>query len=879
MNPQVTLDNCADEPIHIPGSIQPHGTLLALREPQLEVVVAGKNAGELLGVEGPVVGQKLSALLEASSVEHIRQSLDSDPRVLNPLPLRLIDGSELHGILHRSDGLLVLETEKPGRDETIFRTAYRSLIQRFDRLRLADHLDSLYDIAVQEVAALTGFDRIMIYRFNERKDGQVIAERRSGDQVESFLGLHYPASDIPKQARLLYVENPVRIIPDASYEPVPLEPTVLSELRRPLDLSHSTLRSVSPIHCRYLQNMNVRASMSISLLNGDDLWGLVACHHMEVRHVSYGVRLILEFFARLLSERIVALQRIEQAERTNEAYGVQNELIDQMVSASSFQEGLKGDQRQLTDLIECDGAAILYRGEVTLIDSELDERTIRKLGAAVHAAAPGEVFCTDCILKDLGDHLEWKFPNASCGVVAVPISADGLDFLFWFRAEWIRSVRWAGNPTKAVSTDSYQRLIPRSSFEAWVEEVQDCSKPWQDWEVAIASDFRTALVASVIHQAAELERLNARLMLANEEKDRFLAAVSHELRNPLNAIVGWVEVLLRDPERRRLDHALATIRSNAQAQSELIEDLLDLGRISSGKFSIDTELVNFSAVVEDAVESLRPSAESQSISIDLWISRDGTEIIGDAHRLRQVVWNLLSNAIKFSDPGQQVEIRLDKTRSDLRLTVRDRGLGIAEHGLETIFAPFAQGDTKRQRAGLGLGLSIVKSIVELHKGTVTVQSDGLGLGSSFHVRLPVAALSSPEVGLEDVSTADLSGLEILVAEDQEDAAEMLKSLLEGQGAKVQTASDGAVALGMLKERHGVDLVVSDLDMPNLDGFGLIKALRSDAELSELPVIALTAFGRREDRARAIKAGFRQHVPKPVDPDELLAVIESVVGRI
>ena len=880
MKSAVDLSNCANEPIHLPGSIQPHGALVAFREPDLEIVVASRNAGEVFGVEQPILGNAMATLLDAASFERVTSALGGDPRAQNPIPLRLLDGTEAHGILHRSNGLLILETEPVGLDETIFRTAYRSLIGRFDRLRLATDLVSLFDIAVEEVSALTEFDRIMIYRFDERNNGQVIAEKVNNENLEPYLGLHYPASDIPAQARRLYVENPIRIIPDASYTSVPLEPAVLPESGRPLDLSHATLRSVSPIHCRYLVNMGVQSSMSISLLDGKDLWGLVACHHSVSRHVPYGVRLVLEFFSRLLASRIIELERVERIVHVNEAYGIQNELIDQMVSASSFQDGLKGKGRKLTDLIECDGAAILYRDAVTRIGTELGEEKIRRLGAVVHDVAPGKVFHSDRIAQDLGEQLGSQPWGEASGVVAVPISADGMDLLFWFRSEWVRSVRWGGNPHKAAGLDENQQLTPRASFAEWIEEVRDCSRPWAAWEVKIASDFRTALVASVIHQAAELERLNASLMSANEEKDFFLAAVSHELRNPLNAIVGWVEVLLRDPDpdRKRLDRALQIIKSNAREQSELIEDLLDVSRISAGNFRMEVELVQISSVVEEAIESVRPSAEAQSIPIVVQLIQSDPPMLGDPHRLRQVVWNLLSNAIKFSAAGQAIEVSLRQAESLLELKVQDQGCGIEPEVLDQIFNPFSQGETSQRRSGLGLGLSIVKSIVELHKGTVTATSEGAGKGACFSVRLPVATLRASEISLPE-SRSNLEGLLLLVVDDQEDAAAMLKILLEGHGAQVETAGDGAQALSWLQQGHPVDLVLSDLDLPEMDGFELLRAVRADAALAEIPIVTLTAFGQRSDRTKAIKAGFRQHVTKPVEPDELVAVIESVLGRL
>lgn len=876
----VDLENCASEPIRIPGSIQPHGALVGVVEPALEIVLASRNADDMLATGGAVRGRRLDEIVDANSMEELRAALAGDPRDVNPIGVRLRDGRRMHGLAHRSEGLLLIEFEPTGDDQLQFSSAYRRLVRRFDRLRRAPTIEDVVKLAADEVRELTRYDRVMAYRFDAHHNGEVVAEARSED-LEPFLGLHYPASDIPPQARQLYLENPVRIIADAGYEPVPIEPDVNPLTGAPVDLSHAALRSVSPIHCAYLQNMGVASSMSISITTGDRLWGLVACHHRTPHHVPYGTRLVAEFLAHVLSARVVELERIRSLSAKTRAYATQTRLVEQMVTAPRFDQGLSRGQYDLTNLLPCDGAAIVANGEVTRLGVTPSETEIRELVEAIAAPEGIQVRQTDRLSEVHPPAAAWA--DRAAGMIAVPISTEGDESLFWFRRERVEAVRWAGNPNEpVVEGPEPGRLSPRGSFAEWVEHTRGTCAPWEEWEVEVASDFRTALVASVIHQAAELERLNARLLDASQQKDRFLATVSHELRNPLNAIVGWVRVARMGLGEKEMERALETIARNADAQARLIDDLLDMSRAQSGRLQIASRPLDLAEVIRNAVESLAPLASSRGITIETEYCQERSDIIGDPVRLQQVVWNLLSNAVKFTDDGRRVWVALQRQRSALTVDVRDEGLGMDEATLPTIFEPFKQAEGPRKAAGLGLGLSIVKSIVELHGGTVAASSPGVGRGSTFTVTLPLAAFQLPmEAESVDAilgTSTSLAGVSILVVEDHPDAAEMIAALLRRSGAASTTVGDGREALERLR-REPFDLLVSDLEMPHMDGFELIGALKQDADLQDLPTVALTAYGRGPDRARALQAGFGQHVTKPVDPEELVTVIASLLGRL
>jgi len=376
-------------------------------------------------------------------------------------------------------------------------------------------------------------------------------------------------------------------------------------------------------------------------------------------------------------------------------------------------------------------------------------------------------------------------------------------------------------------------------------------------------------------------------------KDEFLATLSHELRTPLTAILGWAKVLLRKrDDAASLEHGLGAIARNANAQARLIEDLLDMNRIISGKVRLEVQPTDLAAVIDAAVDAVRPSADAKEIRLSALLDPLAGPVSGDPNRLQQVVWNLLSNAVKFTPQGGRIEVLLQRAESHLELTVRDSGIGIDAQFLPQVFDRFRQADasTTRNHGGLGLGLSIVKQLVELHGGSVQAESDGPGRGASFVVCLPLTALqqrtehehpSTPgELLAEPVMELNLEGVKILIVDDEPDARQLIEQLLRECHAEVHAAGSAAEALARL-EAVRPDVLLSDIGMPGCDGYQFIQSVRRlPAECGgKTPAIALTAFARSEDRTRAMLAGYQVHISKPVEPHELLATVGSLAGRM
>ena len=441
-----------------------------------------------------------------------------------------------------------------------------------------------------------------------------------------------------------------------------------------------------------------------------------------------------------------------------------------------------------------------------------------------------------------------------------------------------------GHSQPGVFTERSERLVVGVAAQAGV--AIDNARLFEAAQKA--SEERQQLLESERAARSAAERMS-------EVKDEFLATLSHELRTPLNAILGWSQVLRSRPDGPAdYQKGLETIERNARAQTHLIEDLLDMSRITSGKLRLDIQPLEPVSVIEAAVETVAHAAEAKGIRIEKLLDPAAGPISVDPSRFQQVMWNLLSNAIKFTPKGGKVQILLERVKSHIEITVADTGIGISPGLIPHLFERFRQADasTTRQYGGLGLGLSIVKSLVELHGGTVTAKSRGEGHGTTVTVHLPLTAVhrnghagqpvhpTSPSSIVQPTIAAELSGVRVLVVDDQPDARELVRRVLEDCSAEVIMAATADEAI-VLVERERPDVLVTDIGMPGTDGYELLRRVRALGvdRGGKVPAIALTAFARSEDRTRALRAGFVAHLGKPVEPSELIATVANVAGRV
>jgi two-component system, chemotaxis family, sensor kinase Cph1 len=719
------------EPIHIPGRVQPHGVLFVVDEPALTVAQVSANVFELLFLQrADVLNRTLSDLLSPESAAKFAEiAALPDPRPMAPVRL-IVNAREFDAIAHRHAGRLIVELEPilathPAIDP--------DRLVRFTLLNLRNGLllQEFCGAIAREVRTLTRYDRVMVYRFDSDWNGEVFAEEKRAD-LEPFLGLRYPASDIPAQARRLYHLNLVRHIPNVTYTSAPLVPELDTVTRLPLDLSHATLRSVSPVHVEYLQNMEVAGTLTISLLKDAKLWGLVSCHHYAPLFIPYRVRAACESLAVLVALQLSAKQDAEDLRSRMTAQTRLARLVAILDGPVDSAEALSGQTIDFAGLTCAAGAAIVNGDRVLVVGKTPGAEATARLAAWVEAGRHDE-FVTNtlpaiCSAADA---------STASGLLAVRIG-KGI-YLMWFRPEIVESVTWAGDPhsKRVVMGPHGSRLTPRGSFALWSEEQRGKSEEWTDCDRDAAKGLRDAVRAVQARQATSL-------LTEARRRDDFLAAVAHELRNPLGPIRNAASLIRMGPGKPEVSlRAADIIDRQAGHLTRLVDDLLDASRAGRGKLRVDLTQVDLCQIVRATAEDAQPALESADLVMQLMIPMEPIWVHGDALRLAQLVSNLLGNAAKFSNRGGTVSVSVRTTGTYAEIAVADGGIGIAPENLPRVFEAFAQIEetVDRSRDGLGLGLSLVKAIAELHGGDVRAESPGIGGGALFTARLP---LSGPD---------------------------------------------------------------------------------------------------------------------------------------
>ena len=724
------LTNCDLEPIHTPGAIQPHGALLVLREPDLKVQQVSANSQEMLGLSVDAVLQGfLHDWLDAASLVELSDAL-ARPRPEEASPLKLhLAGRAFDGVCHRHQGATILELEP-----AIVSTAAQvgRLWGALARIQAAESLDALHQVAAEEVRRITGFDRVMVYRFDEDGHGSVVSEARA-EQLTPYLGLHYPASDIPRQARALYLVNWLRIIPDASYTPSLMVQAARAEGPTSLDLSHAILRSVSPVHLEYMHNMGATGSMSISLLVAGRLWGLISCvHHQGPRYVGYVDRAACEVIGRLTSLQTAALEELNRG-RFRDSRRNSLDLLehDMRHAVGPVFAALAAHPAALLDLIDATGAAISSDDSLAVHGLHPQIEDLDALLRWLDLTQSGTVFSTSCLAALYPPAEAWA--EFGSGLLCISMPGKTTQRVLWFRPEVVQTVNWSGEPTKLVGLDSSDRLHPRRSFALWREELRLRSLPWRADELETAIELRRRIVeVDLVRQVALGEQ-------AVRARDDLVAVVSHDLKNPLSVIQMQSSALLRgivseDGESsRRLRAAAERIQRAIDRMNTLLHDLLDLSKIEAGRFSVQPTVHNARELVEEALLVLEPLGHRKQITFTLDASDDCT-VLADRDRIYQVLSNLVGNALKFSPDGGAIQLQISKADNETLFTVADEGPGIAADQLSHLFNRYWQAP-RSGRQGSGLGLYIAKGIVEAHGGRIWVVS-ALGSGSAFSFALP-----------------------------------------------------------------------------------------------------------------------------------------------
>ncbi|GLY38075.1 histidine kinase [Amycolatopsis sp. NBRC 101858] len=722
--PAFDFSVCVTEPIHRLGGIQSYGALLAVADDG-RVEVASSTTTRLLGrPPEDLIGTPITDLLGAEGLAAVRQTLEAPTGDRGLLALRIPeDGPEFDVTVYRADGRLVLELE-PATAQRPFRFSqfYPSVRAALTRLQHGRTVVDVCAAAVAEIRALTGYDRVVAYRFEGRSGpGEVIAEAIS-DGLEPWVGLWFPATDIPPQARRLYERNWIRVINDVDDDTSALHPHTLPGGSEPLDLSDSTLRTVSSFHLEYLRNIGVASSMSVSLLQEGALWGLIACHGLTPRRLDPEVRAACEFFGVTLSLQLAALQEAETAQARHNARTALSRLVAALETDPA--QSLPDHGELLAELVRSDAVALRLGGQDTTPYGDTDPAALAALWPVLPALAAGEVWASDC----LSEHSPALAPHADALSGALVLGLGGGDLITWIRRERRADRTWAADPAQPVQLGPHgERLTPRGSSAVYRAVVRGHSLPWAAADETVAADLGRAVSTIALRQATHLAGLNTQLRRANQDLDTFAHAAAHEMKEPLRGIASTVAFIGEDAGET-LDattlRRLETVEGLANRMDELVNSLLHFALL--GQSDLHREPVDLRAATGRALDIAGPRLAENGVRATL--PAEGVTVSADRARLEEILVNLLVNAAKYarSEEPRTVEVGLRAAGPDhaAAVFVRDNGIGIPEVHQQDVLRLFRRLHARdAYGGGHGAGLAIVDRIIQRHGGHLRIESE------------------------------------------------------------------------------------------------------------------------------------------------------------
>jgi chemotaxis family two-component system sensor kinase Cph1 len=728
---QIDLNNCDREQIHIPGYIQSHGFLLVIDQEMIIRFHSENIQQYLTELETTLLNQPLSKL-EAVLENKTGQPLPIEPLIIlgkqnnyeqiNPYRIQL-DNQPWNLIISSSASLTMLEFEPAAQEsDPDLQTLIGSSISEM----LGDkNLKSLLINSASQVKKIINYDRVMIYRFAEDGHGEVVAESKNSN-LESWLGLHYPASDIPKQARELYKLNLTRLITDVNSVPS----RILGSKPAPLDLTNAQLRAVSPIHIQYLKNMGVASSFSISLIYKQQLWGLIACHNYTPRFINYKSRSTARLIGQILSSAL-EFRQDEENQHMQEAFSNSMEkLTKSLTEHENIDEALTTDAvDNLLSLTLASGVVINYEGRRTKLGITPSDEEIDELTYWIRTQKKDAIYHTDQLQQAFPPAIKYK--EIASGVLLCVLSRELKEFIIWFKPEKLVTIKWAGNPEKSIEIDAegLTHISPRHSFEEWSQTVSGKSDNWKPEEIRSAIRIKEEIAYALNQKAGAIRMLNERLRQAYEELDTFSYTVSHDLKNPISVIKNYVQLLKRDSEiSERSLSLLGRIEFTTDKMFRMIQEILEYSRI--GRAELEFQEIPMDKVIAELSNELQLIYGHETRII----IGETPAVKGDGLMVQQVFANLISNAVKYSQSSNPAEVHISGTNTGTEIcyTIRDNGLGIDEADLPFIFELFKRMENTKHIEGSGVGLAIVKRIVDKHKGRIWAESE-LEKGSAFYV--------------------------------------------------------------------------------------------------------------------------------------------------
>ncbi|MBV9991893.1 MAG: GAF domain-containing protein [Alphaproteobacteria bacterium] len=837
----VDLTNCDREPIHLLGHVQRFGFLVGIA-PDWTIAHASENVEEFLGLRaGDMLGQAAASVFPEHALHTIRgrmQLLAGPDAVERAFRLKFGKG-EFDVAVHRSGRIIVIEAEPSASVEDV--DPISQVRTMLARVQGAATLDKFHSEAARQLRALIGFDRVMIYRFDQDEAGEVIAESVKPDLVK-FLGLHYPASDIPRQARILYTRNLLRIISDVGGTPSPI---VSQPGQETIDLSMSMVRSVSPIHIEYLSNMGVGASLSVSILRHGKLWGLFACHHMTKLHVSYDRRSAAELFGQMFALLLESREREAESALESRAQESQTKLVNMLAGRSFTVSSLAEQLKVFSGIVPFDGVAVAINGHLSVEGQTPTREEVLGLVHALTEKGDTRVFATHALSRFHAGAGEYA--QRASGMLAIPVSRVPRDYVLFLRKEFARTVAWAGDPTKPAQLGPNGiRLTPRKSFEAWEETVRAQSKPWTPIDIRLAEGLRITLLEVILRlaESAALER-----KASNERQELLIAELNHRVRNILGLIRGLIS---QGRERATtLEEFASVIGGRVQALARAHDQItID----NWGPASLRT------LFTAETAAYLNNKADR--------VLLDGPDVLLDPRAfstLALVTHELLTNSAKYGALADSVG----------RVTV---SWGIGDNGQLRIGWQEEGGPPVRAPSRRGFGSTVIeRSIPYDLNGEAKIQYALAGVRAEFvipasFVKIPTEPLhheTPPEVAVLD--GARLSG-RALVVEDNMIIALDAESTLEALGAsRVDVAPSVSAALREI-ERGPVDFAILDVNLGSESSFPIADRLIAIG----VPIVFATGYGKNiEFPERFARVPV---VSKPYNPESLMPKIAEALRR-
>jgi len=739
---------CGKIPLHQTNLVQPQGALLVVEKKTMKVVQVSGNAIELFGGGyEELIGRPVADLFANETLSQ----LESIGRLQYAVPADLVFKSGFNvekafALVHEKQGCLLIEAEMPGYASGAaggFNHFFSQVQNILSAINSCVSVQEVADVAAKEIKKVSGFDKVMIYSFDEEWIGSVIAEAME-EGMDSYLGLRFPSSDVPKQARDLYLKNPYRIIPNREYTGVPLYPEINSITNAPTDLSDCRFRSVVAVHLEYLKNMNVMASMSTRIIHKEQLWGLIACHHRTPKYLSFQECSFFEFLSNIISSKIASLLYKVSSAREENLQKQYADIIQRVYGEASLFASLVELKNQLLLLFDADGIAVCWDGQVSVAGSTPGEKEIRSLQHWLSAQPLTKTTAlTDLPRRYAGAQ---AFAEAASGVLVLPIQPYEENYILAFRREVIKKVNWGGNPNQVLSFEpNTTNYHPRNSFALWQETVRHTAEPWFKEHLEIAEKCRVALVEFTLRQLTatleqevqkrteELSESKTQLEKTYYELMQMLHVTSHDLREPARKVEFFGSILRKYVVDKEGASYLERALLSSNRISTLIRSLVSYSGLSQPLEKVPTDL---NAIVSEVLNDFELVVAEKRACIDVG---ELPRIAAAPDQMRQVFHSLIDNSLKFSEAGVQIKIHAELQpgadgKEIWKIVIADTGIGFDAAYAEYIFGMFKKGHVNGYE-GPGIGLTIAKKIIENHGGSLVAQGQP-EKGAQFIITLP-----------------------------------------------------------------------------------------------------------------------------------------------